>query len=270
MGGQSNIRIGGFQAVVIVLSLYSVVALLAEFLVTLPSEISKVIQAFDLFVCGVFLLDFCLQFARAPDRLAYLRTGWIDLLASIPNVDVLRFGRLARVIRVLRVLRAVRGTHKIYRLLYASKGNAAGSVAIAAILLLVFSSVSILIVESSPESNIKSAEDAIWWSLTTITTVGYGDRFPVTTEGRAIAVLLMLGGIGLFGSFTAIIAGYFTGRNQNSETSETDQETSIRQLHSELAEIKVMVARIQSGLDDAGGSGRGPSSKEAKPEAAKL
>lgn len=60
--------------------------------------------------------------------------------------------------------------------------------------------------ETAPESNIKTAEDAIWWAFVTITTVGYGDRFPVTTEGRIIAALLMTAGVGLFGTFTGFIA----------------------------------------------------------------
>jgi len=77
--------------------------------------------------------------------------------------------------------------------------------------MLIFSSISILQVETVPESNIKTAGDAIWWSFVTITTVGYGDKFPVTGEGRVIAAFLMVTGVTLFGTFTGFIAAWFMG-----------------------------------------------------------
>ena len=86
--------------------------------------------------------------------------------------------------------------------------------------MIIFSSIAILQVETAPTSNIKTAEDAIWWAYTTITTVGYGDRFPVTTEGRFIATLLMTVGVGLFGTFTAYLASWFIGENKNVNTDE--------------------------------------------------
>jgi voltage-gated potassium channel len=64
-------------------------------------------------------------------------------------------------------------------------------------------------VEKDPNSNIRSAEDAIWWSYVTMTTVGYGDKFPVITEGRIIAAVLMTAGVGLFGTFTANVSSWF-------------------------------------------------------------
>lgn len=76
-------------------------------------------------------------------------------------------------------------------------------------------SVSILQVETAPNSNIKTAEDALWWSYTTITTVGYGDRFPVTTEGRLIAVVLMTTGVALCGTFAGYIASLLMSKNDN-------------------------------------------------------
>lgn len=86
--------------------------------------------------------------------------------------------------------------------------------AIIAVLMIIFSSIAVLQVENDPNSNIKTAEDAIWWAYVTITTVGYGDKFPVTTEGRLIAALLMTVGVGLFGTFTAYLASWFVGETK--------------------------------------------------------
>ena len=139
-----------------------------------------------------------------------MKWGWIDLISSIPTFDYLRFGRALRLIRLLRILRAFRSTKNLINYFYQSKTKGAfGTVSIIAILMVIFSSIAILQVEDTTNSNIKTAEDAIWWAYVTVTTVGYGDKFPVTTEGRIIAAALMTVGVGLFGTFTGFLASYF-------------------------------------------------------------
>lgn len=136
--------------------------------------------------------------------------GWIDLLSSIPMVDFLRAGRLLRLIRLLRIFRAFRSTRQLLNHIFVNKAKGSlTSVSILAVLLIIFSSIAILEVEDDPNSNIKTAEDAIWWAYTTITTIGYGDKFPLTTEGRIVAMVLMTFGVGLFGTFTAYMASIF-------------------------------------------------------------
>ena len=83
------------------------------------------------------------------------------------------------------------------------------SASITAVLLILFSSIAILQVENGADCNIKTAEDAIWWSYSTLTTVSYGELYPITSEGRIIAALLMAAGIALFGTFTGFIASWF-------------------------------------------------------------
>jgi voltage-gated potassium channel len=139
-----------------------------------------------------------------------MKWGWIDLISSIPTFDLLRYGRALRILRVLRVIRAFRSTKNLVQFIFKNKAQGAfTSVGIIALLLVVFSAVAILQVETVPESNIKTAEDAIWWAYVTITTVGYGDRYPVTTEGRLIASVLMTAGVGLFGTFAGYISSLF-------------------------------------------------------------
>jgi voltage-gated potassium channel len=82
-------------------------------------------------------------------------------------------------------------------------------VALISFLMVIFSSIAILQFEKDINSNIKTAEDAIWWSYVTITTVGYGDKFPITTEGRIIGAVLMTMGVGIFGTFTALVSSWF-------------------------------------------------------------
>lgn len=214
MSNRSAERIGPFQVLILVLSIYVLAALLADTFFKLPAEVSRIIMVIDNIICGLFLVDFAIRFRNAGNKWQFMKWGWIELLASIPAADLLRAGRLVRVIRVLRILRAFRSTNVLIRHLFANKASGTFSaVILISILLVIFSSISILTLESDAEhANIKTAEDALWWSFVTITTVGYGDKFPVTTEGRIIASVLMVAGVGLFGTFTGFVASWFVGK----------------------------------------------------------
>jgi voltage-gated potassium channel len=96
-------------------------------------------------------------------------------------------------------------------------------------------------------TNIETFGDAVWWALTTVTTVGYGDRFPVTRDGRLVAVGLMLAGIALIGVVRAAIASWLIAnvREAESDTQET-LHRQIAALHTELAEIKKILTEADS------------------------
>jgi voltage-gated potassium channel len=231
-------RVGAFEIIVLIFSVYALAALLADTFLRLPKEVSHGIEFFDTVVCALFFCDFVRQFRAATNKAAYMKSsGWIDLLASIPMIEFLRWGRLLRVFQIIRLIRAMRATHKLLLLLSGTR-NAALSLGLAAGLLMVFSSLSILGMERSPDSNIKTFGDALWWSFTTITTVGYGDRFPVTAEGRVIAIILMIAGVGLFGSFTALISQYFVGKQQEEPRETTELAEEVRKLRAEIRALR--------------------------------
>jgi len=204
-----------FDIIIIVLSLYVLIALAITSIFRLPEETMRLMDIIDNCICIVFIIDFIIGFVKADNKWKFMRWGWIDLISSIPSISILRYGRLFRLIRLLRILRAFRSTEILVRYIFKSKIKGTMlSVGIITILLTIFSSISILSVENRPDSNIKTAEDAIWWTMTTITTVGYGDRYPVTTEGRLIGIVLMVSGVGLFGTYTAYIASLFIGEEK--------------------------------------------------------
>ena len=213
---QTN-NLGYLNILVLILSIYVLGALLIDSIFQLPPEVSKVLDITDNIICGVFFIDFCVRFYKSENKLKFMHWGWIDLISSIPALDILRAGRALRLIRLLRIIRAFKSIKNIVNHIFKNRANGAvTSVSIIGILLIIFSSIGILQVENAPESNIKTAEDALWWAYETITIVGYGDKFPVTTEGRLIAAVLMIAGIGLFGTFTAFVSSWFvTGKKQN-------------------------------------------------------
>lgn len=214
--------LGFLNLLILLLSFYVLIALLVDTVFKLPPETSKLLNYIDNIICAVFLFEFIVRFRKAENKLVFMKWGWIDLVASIPTFDFMRAGRLLRVIRLIRLIRAFRSTRHIVQHVFKNKiQGTLTSVAIIAILMLLLSSVATLQFETDPDSNIKTAEDAIWWSYVTITTVGYGDKYPVTTEGRVIAVILMTVGVGLFGTFTAFVSSWFVKSNQ--QTSEKQE-----------------------------------------------
>lgn len=207
--------LGALNLVVIILSIYVLGALVVDSVYVLDPETSALLNYFDKGICGFFFLEFCIRFYKTEHKLKFMRWGWIDLISSIPMVDFLRAGRILRLIRLLRVVRAFRSTKHLINHIFKNKAQGAlTSVSILAVLIVIFSAIAILQVEDHPNSNIKTAEDAIWWAYVTITTVGYGDKFPVTTEGRVIAAVLMTTGVGLFGTFTAYVSSLFVTNSQ--------------------------------------------------------
>lgn len=203
-------KLGYFNIIILVLTIYVLGALLVETFCALPKETAKLLNFIDKAICLIFFIDFVVRFFKAKNKLKFMRWGWIDLVSSIPVMNYFRAGRLLRLIRLLRVIRAFRSSKQLVNHVFKNKAKGTfTSVSIFAILLIIFSAIAILQVENTKEGNIKSAEDAIWWAYVTITTVGYGDKFPVTTEGRLIAVVLMTAGVGLFGTFTAYASSWF-------------------------------------------------------------
>jgi voltage-gated potassium channel len=199
-----------FNIIILVLSVYILVSLIIDTFVDLPHEISRVLNLLDYGICFIFFIDFLVQFFSAQNKWHYMRWGWIDLISSIPMIDILQAGRLVRIIRLFRILRAFRSLRSVGAHIFASRIRGTfTTVSVIAVLMI------ILNVENTPESNIKTAEDALWWSYVTITTVGYGDKYPVTTLGRLIAAALMTVGVGLFGTFTAFVASWFVDENED-------------------------------------------------------
>jgi voltage-gated potassium channel len=218
MNAKQPEKVGLFQIIVLILSIIVLAAIGADAAFNLPREISSILQTLDTLVCILLMIDFGIRLYQAESKLAFLKWGWIDLIACIPNVPALRMGRLVRILRVIRLLRAIRATHKVTSLFLKDKiRTGVASVLLSAFLLIMFCSVGILICEQQNlDANIKTAGDAIWWSVTTITTVGYGDKYPVTAEGRIVAMLLMVAGIGLFGILSGLAAFFFVGSKEQS------------------------------------------------------
>jgi voltage-gated potassium channel len=242
-------RLNPLEIITLILSVYVLIALLIQSLVALPPDAVVLLDWIDLLVCIVFLTDFFVRFAQAPSKLAFLKWGWIDFVSSIPAVNIFRVGRVVRIIRVFRVLRAFRSTKfLLVYLLRERKTTSLAAVTTISLVVVIFAAIAVLQFETLPDSNIKTAGDAFWWAFVTVTTVGYGDKFPLTPEGRIVACILMAVGVGLFGTFTGFIASLFVEPELRQDESAHERvlreirtlDSKISSLEAKLDELKIL------------------------------
>jgi voltage-gated potassium channel len=172
-------------------------------------QLWRYLQWGDNAVCAVFITEFGIRLRRAPRRVEFVRRNWIDLLGAVPMIDALRGARLVRFIRVLRVTRFFLVWRRIARRydLPIPKG-ALTNLGLTTLGIWLASAAAFYRLEGG-RPGVESFDDALWWSMTTLSTVGYGDLYPETPLGRAVAVLTMVLGIGLLGTVAATTATVF-------------------------------------------------------------
>lgn len=166
-----------------------------------------------------FCAEYVARLALAPNKGAFVRSAWFDLgiiLLSPPFLvpDTMQSLRGMRALRLLRLVRALAvAAIGLRHLRGALRSHQFHRIAVVAVLLVLGGAVAEYYVERDA-GGVSSFGDSLWWAIVTATTVGYGDLSPVTPAGRAIAVVLMVVGIGVIGAFTATIASWFIEQDQ--------------------------------------------------------
>lgn len=204
-----------FDLAMMLISLISVILVLNLAFVKMDNQTRELLFFIDTCICIIFLTNFFWHLYQAKDKRFYLQHHWIDFVASIPAIEALRVMRLFQILRVIRLIRTSRSI--IIPLLKQKNQTTFASLLVAMVLILSISSVMILLVESGVKgANIHTAQQAVWWSIVTISTVGYGDYYPVTTIGHIIGTIVIICGVSFFG----VISGYMASIFVNPETKE--------------------------------------------------
>ncbi len=204
-GPFKDVKHPNYELFILGLSAFSILNL---FLLLLPFawEVKAVIVITDVLMCAVFLGDFLYRLLSAKDRRAYMKVGWLDLLGSVPFPGF-RLFRLPRVVVTTRLIRAAGGRAVIRELIRDRGGTAILGVFLLAIVVLEVASMLMVALElGAPGANIETGGDALWWAIVSVTTVGYGDVYPVTPGGRIVAAMLLAVGIALFSTITGFLA----------------------------------------------------------------
>jgi voltage-gated potassium channel len=196
---------------------------------TLPQAVLSACSVAAWVTWTLFAVDLLVRVVLAPDRLRYLLRHWLDVI--VVALPLLRPLRLLRLVLLLRVLNRQATT--------GLRGRLAVYVAGGAALLAFCGALTVLDAErANSEANITSFGDAIWWAATTMTTVGYGDRYPTTGVGRLAAVALMVAGIAVLGVVTATLASWLVEQVKTSEQEQTEE------LRAEIADLRAQLSLV--------------------------
>ena len=219
-------------------------------------------------LCIVFFADFLRSLFRAPSKWGYFLKGggWLDLLGSIPfnKFAVFRFARLFRIVRVMRTLKGNDFRKMLSDQL--AQSTLLFTFVIALILIFIIAWLVLLAEKGNPNANITTYSNAVWWAFVTITTVGYGDYYPVTTLGRLWAIILMFSGLGIIGVLSSYLASTFislqrrreankdTGNGNGEDKAENEEqhgndEDETSSLKAELATMKEELTEIKGLLE---------------------
>ncbi|MDE4907957.1 ion transporter [Methanogenium marinum] len=196
----------GYEIFIAAVSILSVLNMVLSYIPGVDLDAINVVFIINAVLTLLFIYDFCFRLATAPSRPSYFfrNYGWADLLAVIP---------MFRIFRLFRIYKAYRVVHKYgigYIVTYLSRNRAQSALYILVLMvILIIESGAFLVLQAehaSPSANIITAGDAIWWAYVSITTVGYGDRFPVTAAGRMVGILVLTTGVAVFATFAGLIS----------------------------------------------------------------
>lgn len=204
----------GYELFIAAISILAVFNSLLTFIPGLDPDAVNVVNIINAVLTLIFIYDFGLRIITAPDRSFYFFRdyGWADLLAIIPQF---------RIFRLFRIFKAYRLVHKYglgYITSYLANNRAQSALYILVLMVtLIIETGAVLVLQAeraSPDANILTAGDAIWWAYVTITTVGYGDRFPVTVPGRAVGIMVLTTGVAVFATFAGLISSKLLGPSE--------------------------------------------------------
>lgn len=198
------------KLLVLLFSIFSILILGYSLLLPVDSEIYNLLWYFDFALCLFFIYDFFKQLFESENKIKYLyTTGWLDLISSIPVISEMHLFRVLRIIRIFRIIRSIGSFNTIVVFIKEeSKKSIFGILIFFVVTSILLTTLAILFVEKDV-GNITTAEDCIWWAFVTITTVGYGDLYPVTNIGRLLAVFLTFTGILSFGALISYLTSLF-------------------------------------------------------------
>lgn len=233
----------GYEIFMALLSLLSLVNIVLYLMID-DQAMRYVVDVMTFVLTIAFAVDFLYRLKTAPDRRRYFlrEFGWADMLASIPlaETNVLRLFRLIKVYRLLRDY----GLRNIGRSLWRDRaGSALLMLLFVGILMMEFGSLLLLSLEADvPDANITTASDALWYVIVTMATVGYGDQYPITNPGRVVGTVIIVVGVGIFGTLTGYLANLFLSpRPAKDDGPEPD-------LQARLVALKDLAARQQEAI----------------------
>jgi voltage-gated potassium channel len=239
----------GYELFILLLSVVSIINLAIVVFgprLGIPESMLEVIYIINGILTIFFIIDFCYRFFTTASKKNYFfkNWGWTDLLACIPTFRIFRLFRIVKAVRLMRIF-------GLKNMMYEIIDNRAGSALYLAIFGIIIvaqtAGITVLYGElSDPAANITTAGDAVWWVFVTLTTVGYGDQYPVTPLGRLAGIFVMFSGVALIGVLASYLSSFFMEETppRVSEEQLSDDPQSI------LVELKTLLAQQQTAQEE--------------------
>jgi len=251
----SGLKNPGYEIFIAALSILSIINLVLMYVVQ-DESLDKVLAIMNVPLTLIFFIDFLYRFKTAPSRSDYFwrNWGWADLLASLPfqQTKILRVFRLVKVYRLLQEY----GARNVARAVFKDRaGSALLMLLFIGMVVLEFGSLEMLRLEANvPGANITTASDALWYIIVTMSTVGYGDQYPITNPGRVLGTVIIVVGVGIFGTLTGYLANLFLSPQKAQET----DEAAVPDIPQRLAALKDLVAQQQAAIAELESAIEGP------------
>lgn len=231
-----------YNIIMAMLSITVAIILIIQLNVKLSYGMDRLLVAIDFTIWVIFIVDYSIRLHRARNKKKFIKKNIIDLVSIIPfntifrvfrTLNIIKIGKVARVGEVAKVLRILTISGRVKRNFdeFIKTNNFNYTLSIAIIIVFV-GSIIMSIVEKI------TLGDAIWWSIVTVTTVGYGDISPITPMGRLVASILMIVGIGFISSLTSTLSTYFIKKEEKRKEKVIDLTKNIEIVNGELEDIK--------------------------------
>jgi voltage-gated potassium channel len=259
--GLLNGRSNAYNIFILILTLFSLVIMVALFL-PLNYPTIQLLQFYDNLICAFFLLDFFFTLRAAPSRRNFFlnQRGWMDLVGAFPTfglifpyryIGLLRLARLNRADRIYRHLGIQRRGELLRDILKNRSKYASFLIGLLAIIVLSTASVLVLQFESAARNAlITTGWDAFWYAIVTLTTVGYGDYYPVTVGGRVTGMFIMITGVGIIGALASLMASLLIGESHSTAEEETADKERQTVIEKELVTIREELAGLRQLIEE--------------------
>lgn len=237
------------DAIIIIWIVADIIILTAMYFVDM-NNIYNAIIIFDTGLCAVLFVQFVFKIHSHENKKQYIKEDWrgiiIDIIAMMPY-ELLTFGSYG-ILRLLRLFRIFalfgKSRRNIFNFIEKTKMN---YIFLSLLIIVIASSIAILVLEGSPTSQIQTPLDAVWYVVSTVTTVGYGNDLPVTFDGKILGIILMIVGVIFFSLLTATLSSWFMRGIETEEEYLKDKvismEITINEMRSEIKEFKELLKK---------------------------
>lgn len=195
------------ELIILSLTVYTIFSILIQLVFPVSEEMMKLLNLFEWICSGFFIYEWRYRYVHSENKKEFLKYNFIDLIASFP-IGFISGLKALRLLRILQVIKIFGSITRFRTYVKANKVHFLKMVLFSGVTLLMMISPVLILFFEEESGNINSAENALWWTYCTLSTIGYGDLYPITTGGRLFTVLTSLGGIGMFSILTGLVVNY--------------------------------------------------------------